>query len=286
MQDKANNVSSGRRGSPARTRVELLKHGLLMVGLLFMIFPFLWMLATSLKQGAEVFGIDLIPKAPTWSNYLHLLRQTDYLKWYLNSAIVAVVVTASELFFDSLAGYALAKLKFPGRAVILFVILSTLMIPTEMLIIPWFMMFTKLRWVDTYLALMVPGLISAFGVFLMNQFMSGIPDDLLDAARIDGLNEYAIWWRVAMPVVQPALAALAILVFLGNWNAFLWPVIAIESSAMRTLPVGIALFSGEAGAEWQLIMAAASLAVIPVLAVFAFFQRHIVQGISLTGMKT
>jgi multiple sugar transport system permease protein len=251
-----------------------------------MIFPFLWMLATSFKQGAEIFKINLIPQSPTWSNYQHLLGQTDYLKWYLNSAIVAVAATASELFFDSLAGYALAKLKFPGRTVILFVILSTLMIPTEMLIIPWFMMFTKLHWIDTYLALMVPGLISAFGVFLMNQFMSGIPDDLLDAARIDGLNEFAIWWRVALPVVRPALAALAILVFLGNWNAFLWPVIAIESSAMRTLPVGIALFSGEAGAEWQLIMAAASLAVVPVLAVFVFFQRHIVEGIALSGMKS
>jgi multiple sugar transport system permease protein len=200
--------------------------------------------------------------------------------------LVAVVATASELFFDSLAGYALAKLKFPGRTIILFVILSTLMIPTEMLIIPWFMMFTKLRWIDTYLALMVPGLISAFGVFLMNQFMSSVPDDLLDAARIDGLREFGIWWRIALPVVRPALAALAILVFLGNWNAFLWPVIAIESSAMRTLPVGIALLSGEAGAEWQLIMAAASLAVVPVLAVFVFFQRHIVEGIALSGMKS
>ncbi|MGE5508383.1 MAG: carbohydrate ABC transporter permease [Chitinophagales bacterium] len=286
MQGKAGGVPGKRRGFTARDRMELLKHGLLMAGMLFMVFPFLWMLATSFKQGSEIFQINLIPKAPTWANFLHLLEETDYLKWYLNSAIVAVVTTASELFFDSMAGYALAKLKFPGRTVILFVILSTLMIPTEMLIIPWFMMFTKLRWIDTYLALMVPGLISAFGVFLMNQFMSGIPDDLLDAARIDGLNEFGIWWRVALPVVRPALAALAILVFLGNWNAFLWPVIAIESSAMRTLPVGIALFSGEAGAEWQLIMAAASLAVVPVLAVFVFFQRHIVEGIALSGMKS
>ncbi|MGE5481776.1 MAG: carbohydrate ABC transporter permease [Bacteroidota bacterium] len=285
MQDRPNGTPIKRRGSP-RARAEVLKHVALVAGTIFMIFPFLWMLATSFKQGAEIFQIDLIPKAPTLGNYVQLLEKTDYLRWYLNSAIVAVVVTISELFFDSLAGYALAKLKFPGRSVILFLILSTLMIPTEMLIIPWFMMFSQLRWIDTYLALMVPGLISAFGVFLMNQFMSGIPEDLLDAARIDGLNEFAIWWKVALPVVQPALAALAILVFLGNWNAFLWPVIAIESSAMRTLPVGIALFSGEAGAEWQLIMAAASLAVVPVLVVFAFFQRHIVQGIALTGMKS
>ncbi len=270
----------------AGKRMSLLKHGLLLVGILFMVFPFLWMLATSFKQGAEIFGINLIPKQPTLANYVSLLENTDYLRWYLNSAMVAVVVTASELFFDSMAGYALAKLKFPGRSLIFLIILSTLMIPTEMLIIPWYMMFSQVGWIDTFLGIMAPGLISAFGVFLMNQFMSGLPGDLLDAARIDGLNEFGVWWHVALQLVKPALAALAILVFLGNWNAFLWPVIVIESSIMRTLPVGIALFSGEAGSEWQLIMAAASLAVIPVLLVYVFFQRQIVQGIALTGMKS
>ncbi|MBE3575568.1 MAG: carbohydrate ABC transporter permease [Firmicutes bacterium] len=260
-------------------------HLLLLAGAVLMIFPFLWMLATSFKQGAEVFNISLIPRQPTWANYQTLLESTNYLRWYLNSAIVAIITTASEAFFDSMAGYGLAKIKFPGRGLILILILSTLMIPTEMLIIPWYMMFTKAGWVDTYWGIMLPGLVSAFGVFLMNQFMQGIPDDLLDAARIDGLNEFGVWWHVALHQVKPALAALCILVFLGNWNAFLWPVIVIESSAMRTLPVGIALFSGEAGPEWQLIMAAASLAVIPVVAVFAFFQKQIVQGIALTGMK-
>lgn len=281
-----NAATKPRVAGHAGVRMSVIKHGILLIGIVFMIFPFLWMLATSFKQGAEVFGINLIPKDPTWKNYAYLIENTDYLRWYLNSAVVAVVVTASELFFDSMAGYALAKLKFPGRSLIFLVILSTLMIPTEMLIIPWYMMFTQVGWIDTFLGIMVPGLISAFGVFLMTQFMSGIPGDLLDAARIDGLNEFGVWWHVALHLVKPALAALAILVFLGNWNAFLWPVIVIESSLMRTLPVGIALFSGEAGSEWQLIMAAASLAVIPVLIVFVFFQRQIVQGIALTGMKS
>ncbi|MCL4516076.1 MAG: carbohydrate ABC transporter permease [Firmicutes bacterium] len=276
-----------RAATRVKDRTWLLKHAILLVGILFMIFPFLWMLATSFKQGAEVYGINLIPREPTWANFTNLLKDTDYLRWYLNSTVVAMVVTASELFFDSMAGYALAKLRFPGRSIILMVILSTLMIPTEMLIIPWYMMFTKAGWIDTLWGVMLPGLISAFGVFLMTQFMSGIPGDLLDAARIDGLNEFGVWWHVALRLVKPALAALAILVFLGNWNAFLWPVIVIESSATRTLPVGLSLFSGgEAGSEWQLIMAAASLAVIPVLMVFAFFQRQIVQGIALTGMKS
>ncbi len=286
-------VSTGKTGKKARVasriknRMWLLKHAILLVGILFMIFPFLWMLATSFKQGAEVYEINLIPRVPTWANFANLLQNTDYLRWYLNSTIVAIAVTTSELFFDSMAGYALAKLRFPGRSIIFMVILSTLMIPTEMLIIPWYMMFSKAGWIDTLWGVMAPGLISAFGVFLMTQFMSGIPGDLLDAARIDGLNEFGVWWHVALRLVKPALAALAILVFLGNWNAFLWPVIVIESSATRTLPVGLALFSGgEAGSEWQLIMAAASLAVIPVLIVFTFFQRQIVQGIALTGMKS
>lgn len=225
---KTGNVDNGGRERVAtrvKDRAWLLKHVILMLGILFMIFPFLWMLATSFKQGAEVYGINLIPREPTWANFANLLKNTDYLRWYLNSTVVAIVVTASELFFDSMAGYALAKLRFPGRSLILMVILSTLMIPTEMLIIPWYMMFIKAGWIDTLWGVMVPGLISAFGVFLMNQFMSGIPGDLLDAARIDGLNEFGVWWHVALHLVKPALAALAILVFLGNWNAFLWPVI-------------------------------------------------------------
>jgi multiple sugar transport system permease protein len=243
------------------------------------------MFATSFKQGADIYSIGLIPKQPTLRNFAHLLENTMYPRWFLNSLIIAAIVTASELFFDSMAGYALAKLPFPGRNVVFILILSTLMIPTEMLIIPWFLMFTKTGWIDTYWGVMLPGLISAFGVFLMRQFLQGIPDDLLNAGRIDGLNEFGVWWHVALPNIRPALAALAILVFLGNWNAYLWPVIAIESAKMRTLPVGMSLFSGEAGSEWQLIMAAATLAVIPVMVVYAMFQRQIVEGVALTGMK-
>lgn len=264
---------------------QLWAHSILIMGIAAVVFPFLWMLATSFKQGAEIYSISLVPKRPTLANFKYLLERTMYGRWYLNSLIVAAVVTLSELFFDSMAGYALAKLRFPGRNLVFLLILSTMMIPTEMLIIPWFLMFTKTGWIDTYWGVMLPGLISAFGVFLMRQFMQGMPDDLLSAGRIDGLNEFGVWWHVALPNVRPALAALAILVFLGNWNAYLWPVIAIESAKMRTLPVGMSLFSGEAGSEWQLIMAAATLAVIPVMAIYSVFQRQIVEGVALTGMK-
>ena len=271
---------------PVRSRVaRIWPHVILIAGIVTVVFPFLWMFATSFKQGADIYSISLIPKQPTLRNFVHLLENTMYPRWFLNSLIIAAIVTASELFFDSMAGYALAKLPFPGRNVVFILILSTLMIPTEMLIIPWFLMFTKTGWIDTYWGVMLPGLISAFGVFLMRQFLQSIPDDLLNAGRIDGLNEFGVWWHVALPNIRPALAALAILVFLGNWNAYLWPVIAIESSKMRTLPVGMSLFSGEAGSEWQLIMAAATLAVIPVMIVYGIFQRQIVEGVALTGMK-
>jgi multiple sugar transport system permease protein len=152
-------------------------------------------------------------------------------------------------------------------------------------VIPWYTMSARLGWITTYWGIMFPGLFSAFGVFLMRQFMTGVPDELLDAARIDGLSEFGLFTRIALPLVRPALAALCIFTFLGNWNAFLWPLIVIQTPAMRTLPVGIALFSGEAGSSWHLIMAASALAVLPVLAVFALLQRQIIEGVVLTGLR-
>ncbi len=160
------------------------------------------------------------------------------------------------------------------------------MVPTEMLIIPWYIMSVDYHWTDTFWGIMFPGVMSAFGVFLMRQFMQGVPDELLDAGRIDGLGEFGLFWRVAMPLVRPALAALCILTFLGNWNAFLWPLIVIQDPLMRTLPVGLSQFSyGEAGSRWELIMTGASIATVPVLIVFAIFQRQIIRGVALTGLK-
>lgn len=256
------------------------------LGALAMIFPFLWMLATSLKFPQDLYNLNLIPDNPTLGNYRHVLNATPFGRWFVNSLIVATVTTVSVLFFDSLTGYVLAKFDFPGRQVIFIVILSTLMVPTEMLVIPWYMLSTKLQWVDSYWGIMFPGVMSAFGVFLMRQFFQGVPDDLLDAARIDGLSEFGIYWRIALPLVKPALAALAIFTFLGNWNAYLWPLIVIRSQDMQTLPVGVSLFSSEAGSDYQYIMAAAALATIPVLIVFAIFQRQIIRGIALTGLKS
>jgi multiple sugar transport system permease protein len=277
--------AAGQTLFPRRALGNTLAYVALAAGGLLIVFPFVWMLATSLKGPREIFELHFWPQVPTLDNFRRVLTTTQFPRWFLNSFVIAAVTTGSVAFFDSLTGYTLAKLRFPGRQVIFIIILSTLMIPTEMLVIPWYTMSVRLGWIDTYWGIMFPGLTSAFGVFLMRQFMTGVPDELLDAARIDGLSEFGLFMRIALPLVRPALAALCIFTFLGNWNAFIWPLIVIQTPAMRTLPVGIALFSGEAGSAWHLIMAASSLAVLPVLAVFIILQRQIIEGVVLTGLR-
>jgi len=252
-----------------------------------MLFPFVWMISSSLKDVTQIYQLKLFPERPTLENYRYILfsSSTKFPQWFLNSVIVAVCTTASVLFFDSLVGYTLAKFRFPGKKIIFLLIISTLMIPTEMLVIPWYAMIRALKWVNTYWAIMFPGMISAFGVFLMRQFMSTIPDDLIDAARVDGLGELRIFITVVLPLVAPALATLAIFNFIGNWNAFLWPLIAASKPKMFTLPVGLANFSGEAGSDWHYIMTGAAVAMAPLILVFLVFQKQIVKGIAMTGLK-
>ncbi len=251
-----------------------------------MLFPFIWMVSTSLKAPLDIFNLSIIPENPTLANYIKILEESMFIKWFMNSIIVALITTISVLFFDTLVGYIIAKFSFVGRTVIFILILSTLMVPTEMLIIPWYMMSSEFGWTDTYWGVLFPGLMTGFGVFLMRQFMEQIPDDLLNAARVDGMNEYAIFFKIAVPQVWPAISALGIFTFLSNWNAFLWPLIVIESPSLRTLPVGLSFFSsGEAESQWHLIMTGATISVIPLILVFILLQRHIIKGITLTGMK-
>jgi multiple sugar transport system permease protein len=277
---------SWRSARPRASGGEIILYVVLAVLGAAMIFPFLWMLATSFKPASDIYSFSLFPQRPTLDNYVTALTKFPFARWFGNSVLVAGLTTLSVAFFDSLAGYVLAKLQFPFKNVIFVAILCTLMVPTEMLIIPWYIMSVDYHWTDTFWGIMFPGVMSAFGVFLMRQFMQSVPDELLDAGRIDGLGEFGLFWRVAMPLVRPALAALCILTFLGNWNAFLWPLIVIQDPLMRTLPVGLSQFSyGEAGSRWELIMTGASIATVPVLIVFAVFQRQIIRGVALTGLK-
>lgn len=258
---------------------------ILFIGGLIMISPLLFMFATSFKTADQVYDLRLIPAAPTLSNYIAVLADGRFMRWFMNSMLVAVAVTVSNCFFDSLVGYTLAKFEFRGRQFIFIAILSTLMIPTEMLVIPWYLMSSQLGWLDSYWGIMFPGMMTAFGTFLMKQFFEGVPNDFIEAARVDGLNEFQIWWKVALPLVTPALSALAIFTFLGNWTAFFWPLIVTTSKELYTLPVGLSSFAVEQQIQWEMIMTGASIATIPTLIVFIVLQRYIVRGVMLAGLK-
>ena len=257
----------------------------LLLGGLLMVMPLLYMFSASLKTSIQIYDLKLIPSAPTLNNYIAVLADGTFLHWMGNSTIVAVSVTLSNVFFDSLVGYTLAKFEFRGRYFIFLAILSTLMIPTEMLVIPWYLMSSQLGWLNSYWGIMFPGMMTAFGTFLMKQFFESVPDDFLEAARIDGLNEFTIWWKVAMPLVTPALSALAIFTFLGNWTAFFWPLIVTTSNELYTIPVGISSFSDAQDTRWEMIMTGAALATLPTLIVFLVLQRFIVRGVMLAGLK-
>jgi len=258
---------------------------LLLAGGIVMLTPLLFMFSTSLKNSADVYDLRLVPAAPTLDNYVKVLSDGRFLRWFVNSLGIATLVTLSNVFFDSLVGYTLAKYRFRGRYLVFVAILSTLMIPTEMLVIPWYLMARNFGWLDTYWGIMFPGMMTAFGTFLMKQFFETVPNDFLEAARVDGLNEFSIFWRIAMPLVTPALSALAIFTFLGNWTAFIWPLIVTTSKELYTLPVGLSSFAVEQAIQWELIMTGAALATLPTLAVFLILQRYIVRGVVLAGLK-
>ena len=265
--------------------VRILSYITLTALIVVMVFPFLWMASSSFKSTDEIYSLTYLPKKPIIDNYREIFDSSLFLRWLLNSAIIAVITTISVLFFDSLVGFTLAKYSFPGKRIIFVLILSTLMIPTEMLVIPWYIMSSRLGWLDSYWGIMFPGMMSAFGVFLMRQFMESVPDDLLDAARIDGMSEFGIFLRITLPLVKPALATLAIFNFIGDWNAFLWPLIVSSTPKMYTLPVGLAYFSSENLMRWEMIMTGSTVSTIPLIIVFLLFQKHIVKGIALTGLK-
>ncbi len=257
----------------------------LFIGGVIMVTPLIFMFSTSLKTAGQVYDLRMIPAAPTLDNYIKVLSDGRFLRWFFNSTFIALAVTLSNVFFDSLVGYTLAKFRFRGRYFVFIAILSTLMIPTEMLVIPWYLMSAEFGWLNSYWGIMFPGMMTAFGTFLMKQFFETVPDDFIEAARIDGLNEFTIWWRIAMPLVTPALSALAIFTFLGNWTAFFWPLIVTTSQELYTLPIGLSSFAVEQAIQWEMIMTGASLATLPTLLVFLLLQRYIVRGVMLAGLK-
>jgi multiple sugar transport system permease protein len=251
-----------------------------------MLLPFFWMFSTSLKKPREVFTYPptWIPSEVAWSNYTKALTAMPFDRFYLNSFIVAASVTLLTILTSSLAAFAFARLRFRGRDILFLIYLATLMIPFTVLLIPNFIVIRTLDWYDSYQALIFPPAFSAFATFLLRQYFRGIPMELDDAARIDGASSLRIWWQIIMPNSAPALAALSIFVFLGNWNEFLWPLVVTNSQEMRTVPVGLNAFQGQFNVRWELLMAAAVVAMLPVLVVYLFAQKWFIKGITISGL--
>ena len=278
---------------PARTakpgtQSSIWAYVLLVGGLLLMVGPFLWMVLGSIKPEADFLRNPptLLPSAVTTGNFGRLFDQLDFPRYFFNSSVIAFVVTAGNLIFCPMLGYALAKLRWRGKGLIMAVVLATLMVPAGVTLIPNFILMSNLGLVNSYPGLILPFLAGPFGVFLMRQFMLGVPNELLEAARIDGANEFRIFWTVVMPLATPVLATLGILTFLGNWNSFIYPLVMAQEPNMYTLPVALATFAtGQYQADHGMLMAGSVILVVPVLIVFILFQRWITEGIATTGLK-
>jgi multiple sugar transport system permease protein len=257
-------------------------------GLGLVVGPFVWMLLSSFKPEAEIRANPPTwwPQDLTFGNYGKLFDELDFPLFFTNSAIVAVLTTLGNLLFCSAAGYALAKLPFAGKRALFGIVLGTLMVPSVVTIVPLFVLTSNLGLVNTLAGLILPFLAQAFGVFLMRQFILSIPDDLLEAARIDAASEWRIYWQIVLPLCRPALATLGILTFLSSWNNFLWPLVAATEEETYTLPVALALYAiGQNRTEYNLLLPGAVVIVVPVIVVFLLLQRHFVRGIATTGLK-
>jgi multiple sugar transport system permease protein len=279
--------TSTRTGRPPRQGSLGLHIGLI-AGLVVMIMPFVWMILSSFKLTREIrrYPTRWIPDEPTVQNYRDLRDRLDFPRYFLNSTIAAVAVTAGNLLFCSMLGYALAKLQFPGRRLLMAVMLGTLMIPAFVTFMPLFVIVTNLNINNTRWGLILPFLVGAFGAFLMRQYILGIPDELLDAARVDGAGEYRIFFRIVLPLCGPALATLGVLSFLASWNNFFWPLVVASTEDMYTLPVALALFSiGQQESNIGLQMAGAVIVVLPIIILFFAMQRFVIRGVATTGLK-
>jgi multiple sugar transport system permease protein len=260
----------------------------LAIGLVFLVGPFLWMVASSVKTSAELHHVPptWIPQTFTLDNYSTIFTKLNFPQYFINSVIVATLVVGSNLLFCSMIGYALAKLRFRGKSAVFLIVLATIMVPQTVYLVPLFVLMSNLGFVNSYAGLILPFAAQAFGVFLMRQFIQGIPDELLEAARMDGAGEFTVFWRVVLPLLGAPLATLGILTFLGSWNNFLWPLIIATSDQMYTLPVAVATFSiGQNAVDYGLLMAGSVVLIAPVLLLFLLLQRFVQQGIATTGLK-
>ncbi len=272
-----------------RRVISFIVYATLTIGALSMAIPYIWMVVTSIKPIQEIqsYPPSFLVRHPTLQPYRDLFSLLPMARYLLNSLFVASIVTLTNVFFCSLAGYAFAKQKFFGRDKIFLLLLSAIMIPYQVNLIPGFIIVKNFGWLNSFYSLIIPNMVMVFGVFLCRQYISSIPNDLLDAAKIDGCSEFGIYRRVIFPLIKPALATLAIFTFLSQWNSFVWPLIVIHTSSMRTVPLALSVLNGQfgTGANFAMVMAGATVVTLPVLIVFICFQKYFIEGIALIGLK-
>lgn len=251
------------------------------------VLPLLYMIVLALQSDGEVQSGDpvLWPSDPQWGNFTRLFEAAPFGRFFLNSFVMAGAITVSHLIFDPLVGYVFAKLDFPGKRIAFIAVLSTLMVPFFVRMLPIYSIFASLGWIDSYQGLIVPFLMDAYGIFLMRQFIRPLPDELIEAARVDGAGEFRIYLRVILPQCKPAMAVLGLFTFVFQWNEFLWPLIVTSRTEMRTLPIGLTLFNQEYFTQWNLTAAGALILFIPTALFFVVTQKFLVEGIALSGLK-
>jgi len=262
-------------------------HLFLFLGLIFALAPFVWMFSTSLKPGSSIFNYppQWIPEAPTLDWYKQLFREINFLLHFKNSLLIAISTTVFNLFFCSLAAYAFAKLRFIGRDAIFSFFVAMLMVPGQLTMIPVFMFLKQLHLLNTYWGLILPASVSIFGIFLIRQFIMTLPNDLIEAARIDGCSEFRIYWNIILPLCKPVLATLGIFTFMGSWNDFLFPLIIMIGEERYTLPIALANLNGQHATKFGLLMAGAMIVVLPIIFIFVLAQKYVIRGIATTGLK-
>lgn len=270
------------------SRIRIVRLVWMLIGLvlaLMTIFPLFWMISIAFKTQRDMFNMALIPDRPTFDNFIYVFTQVDFLRYMLNTFFVAATVTIIALFFHSMAGYALARLRFPGREAIFLAMFSTFLVSLPVIIVPLFILVRALGMLNSFAGLIIPSIFNAFGIFLLRQFYLSVPKELEEAALIDGASYWRIYWSIILPLSRPVLSALAILFFLANWNAFLWPLTITRDIELRTVQLAIASFQGQYSASWNYIMAASTIVVVPVLLLFLIFQRQIMESIKTSGLK-
>ena len=272
-------------GQLRRLGVRALFFAVLVLGAIVLTIPMVWTVLASLKTRAEIFSPSWLPAEPQWSNYTAAMTAAPFGRYFLNSALIATTTTLSTLFFASLAGYGFAHYDFWGRDLLFMAILSTLMVPFQVIMVPLYILVRDLGWLNSYQGIIIPGALSAFGVFLMRQFIQTIPGELFDAARIDGASEFGIYRRIVLPLARPALSALAIFTFLEQWNSLLWPLIVITDRELRPLQLGLSEFSTQYATDYPLLLAASVVSLLPVVVLFLVLRRQFVRGIVMSGLK-